>query len=175
MTERQQDPAEAAARAPLRSDEHRETSSDELITPADDAGAREVYQTRVAGPAGEQVIRSEHVSVPSEAARQRARAARVTQAVYFIFGVIGVLLLLRFALLLLGAQEASAFVGLVYSASRPFVLPFQGIFNDPSMAGSVLEWASLVGIAVYALVAYGLARLAALIYAPPQMPVGRPR
>jgi hypothetical protein len=30
----------------------------------------------------------------------------------------------------------------------------------------VLEWASLVGIIVYALVAYGLARLVELIYAP---------
>jgi hypothetical protein len=50
--------------------------------------------------------------------------------------------------------------------SRPFVLPFLGIFGEPSLGASVLEWASLVGIVVYALVAYGLARLIELIYFP---------
>jgi len=72
----------------------------------------------------------------------------------------------RFALLLLGANEASGFVRLIYGLSRPFVLPFQGIFGEPVLGASVLEWASLVGIIVYALVAYGLARLIELIYAP---------
>jgi YGGT family len=72
----------------------------------------------------------------------------------------------RFALLLLGANEASGFVRFIYGLSRPFVLPFQGIFGEPTLGASVIEWASLVGIIVYALVAYGLARLIELIYTP---------
>jgi hypothetical protein len=80
--------------------------------------------------------------------------------------VIEALLAVRFVLLALGANEASGFVRLIYGLSRPFVLPFQGIFGEPTLGASVLEWASLVGIIVYALVAYGLARLAELIYAP---------
>ena len=85
------------------------------------------------------------------------------------------LLALRFVLLLLGASQASSFVGLVYSLSHPFALPFQGIFGEPAFDGSVIEWASLVGIIIYSLVAYGLARLVALIYAPASPTIPRER
>ena len=95
-----------------------------------------------------------------------ADVARAKQIIYFIFGAIEVLLALRFILLVLGANEASGFVRLIYGLSRPFVLPFLGIFGEPTLGASVLEWASLVGIIVYALAAYGLARLVELIYAP---------
>lgn len=128
--------------------------------------AYDIYQERVSGPAGEQVVRSQHVSVPSPAARRSAGVARTKQIIYFIFGAIEALLAIRFVLLALGANEASGFVRLIYGLSRPFVLPFLGIFGEPSLGASVLEWASLVGIIVYALVAYGLARLIELIYAP---------
>jgi uncharacterized protein YggT (Ycf19 family) len=104
--------------------------------------------------------------MPSEAVRRRAGVARVTQVIYFIFGVINVLLLLRFVLLLLGANELSPFVTLIYGLRRPLVRPFQGIFAEPALGDSVLEWAALVGIGVYLLVAYGLVRVVALIYAP---------
>jgi len=140
------------------------------VEPADvspEDATRDIYSQRVTESAGEQVVRSEHVSVPSAAARRVANVVRAKQIMYFIFGAIEALLAVRFALLLLGANEASGFVRLIYGLSRPFVLPFQGIFGEPALGASVLEWSSLVGIIVYALVAYGLARLVELIYAPP--------
>jgi len=106
--------------------------------------------------------------VLSDAARQRAKVARIKQVIYFICGVINVLLVLRFVLLLLGANEVSSFVTLIYGLSRPFVLPFRGIFAAPDLGASVIEWAALVGIVVYSLLAYGLVRGIALIYAPVQ-------
>jgi len=133
---------------------------------APDDAARDIYRERVSGPDGEQVVHSEHVSVPSDATRRAAGVARAKQVLYFIFGAIEALLAIRFILLLLGANETSAFVRLVYGLSHPFVLPFQGIFGEPALGASVLEWSSLVGIAVYALIAYGLSRLIELIYAP---------
>jgi len=148
-----------------RKDVYIERQVDTVNRPPDDA-ARDIYTQRVAGPAGEQVVHSERVSLPSPAARRSANVSRAKQILYFIFGVIEALLAVRFALLVLGANEASGFVRLIYGLSRPFVLPFQGIFGEPTLGASVLEWASLVGIIVYALVAYGLARLAELIYAP---------
>lgn len=144
---------------------YQETVTDSAGAPLDDA-SREIYQERVAGPYGDQVVQSEHVRVPSDATRRAATAERVKQVIYFVFGAINVLLLLRFVLLLLGANEVSPFVGLIYGLSRPFALPFQGIFAEPAIGGSVIEWASLVGIIVYSLLAYGLARLVDLIYAP---------
>jgi hypothetical protein len=151
---------------PSRRDEYRETVTDATSAPPADATARDIYQERVSGPAGDQVVRSEHISVPSAAARRRAGVARARQVIYFIFGLINVLLVMRFALLLLGANEVSPFVRLIYNLSRAFVLPFRGIFAEPDLGASVIEWAVLVGIVVYSLVAYGLARVVELIYAP---------
>jgi len=127
---------------------------------------RDIYQERVAGPAGEEVVRSEHISVPSEAVQREAGVVRAKQVIYFIFGAIEALLALRFVLLLLGANETSSFVSLIYGLSRPFALPFQGIFGEPSFGASVIAWSALVGIIVYALLAYGIARLIELVYAP---------
>lgn len=164
MTEREyyRDPNQPDA---IRKEVDIERQVDAVDVPPEDA-TRDIYHERVSGSAGEQVVHSEHVSLPSNAARRAADVARAKQIIYFIFGVIEALLALRFTLLLLGANEASGFVRLIYGLSRPFVLPFQGIFGEPALGASVLEWASLVGIIVYALAAYGLARVVELIYAP---------
>lgn len=164
MTEREYD-RDSNQPDTTRSDVYIERQVDTVDVPTEDA-ARDIYRQRVSESAGEQVIDSEHVRVPSNATRRAADVSRAKQIIYFIFGVIEALLAVRFTLLLLGANEASGFVRLIYGLSRPFVLPFQGIFGEPALGASVLEWASLVGIIVYALVAYGLARLVELIYAP---------
>jgi hypothetical protein len=158
---------------PERRDVYQETVVDSPGVPVD--GSREVYEQRASGPGGEQVVRSEHVSVPSAAAQRTAGVDRAKQVIYFIFGVVEALLAIRFVLLLLGASEASGFVRLIYGLSQPFVLPFQGIFGAPSFEGSVIEWSSLVGIVVYLLVAYGLARVIELVYAPARVPGVRGR
>jgi hypothetical protein len=165
MTEREyyRDPDQPEA---TRKEVYVERQVGEANVSPDDA-ARDVYRQRVSGPAGEQVVHSEHVSMPSNAARRAADVSRAKQIIYYIFGAIEALLAMRFILLALGANEASGFVRLIYGLSRLFVLPFQGIFGEPTLGASVLEWSSLVGIVVYALIAYGLARLIELIYAPP--------
>jgi YGGT family len=173
MTERESSRDTDPAPAPSRRDVYRETVVDATGAPLADAAARDVYQERVSGPAGDQVVRSEHVSVPSAAARRGADVTRAKQIIYFIFGVINVLLVMRFVLLLLGANEVSPFVNLIYGLSRAFVLPFRGIFAEPDLGASVIEWAALVGIVVYSLLAYGLARVVELIYAPAHPTVTR--
>jgi hypothetical protein len=158
-------PRDATQPEATHKDVYIERQVDTTNVPPDDA-ARDIYTQRVAGPAGEQVVHAEHVSLPSNAARRTASLLWAKQIIYFIFGAIEALLAVRFILLALGANETSGFVRFIYGLSRPFVLPFQGIFGEPTLGASVVEWASLVGIIVYALVAYGLARLAELIYAP---------
>ena len=150
-----------------RHEVYRKTTVDDTSTGATGA-SREVYEERVAGPGNDRVVRSEHVQVPSEATRRVATIARTKQIVYFVFGIINVLLLLRFVFLALGASEASPFVNFIYGLSRPFVLPFQGMFGEPTFGGSVLEWAALVGIAIYMLIAYGISRVLELVYTPPR-------
>jgi hypothetical protein len=149
---------------PARRDIYRERVVEQADAPSD--ASRDIYQQRTYGPDGEQVVRSEHVSVPSDATQREAGVERARQVIYFIFGFVEALLAMRFVLLLLGANPDSPFVSLIYGLSNPFVLPFVGIFGEPRFAGSVIEWSSLVGIVVYLLVAYGLARIVELVAAP---------
>src|SRR5262245_9312185 len=86
-----------------------ERQVDTVDVPPNEAD-RDIYSQRVSGPAGERVVHSEHVSLPSKAARRAADVLRAKQIIYFIFGAIEALLAVRFILLALGANEASGFV-----------------------------------------------------------------
>jgi hypothetical protein len=83
--------------------------------------------------------------------------------IYFIFGVLEVLLAFRFVLKLLGANPSSGFVDFVYNLSAVFVAPFAGIFNTSLANGdvttSVFEPATLVAFIVYAILAWGIVAL----------------
>lgn len=84
----------------------------------------------------------------------------VQRAVYFIVGFIITLLALRIILLLLAANQGNAFVDFVYALSGVFAAPFYGIFNyEPAYGSFVFEISSVVAIAVYALLGWGIARL----------------
>jgi hypothetical protein len=86
-------------------------------------------------------------------------AYRTTQLIYWIFGLIEGLIVIRFALKALGANPSAGFAQFIYGVSAPFVAPFMGLFGNPQTNGSVLELNSLIGLIVYALVAWLLAKL----------------
>lgn len=83
--------------------------------------------------------------------------------IYFIFGALDILLIFRLILRLTGANGYSAFVGLIYSLTGVFIMPFQGIFQQATAQGAVttavLEPATLVAIVVYAILAVGIVKL----------------
>lgn len=83
----------------------------------------------------------------------------VSRVIMFVFGVIEVLIAIRFVLLLTGANAEAGFVKLIYGLSGVFMAPFIAIFNTQQAGGVVFEWSALVAIAVYALVAWGLVAL----------------
>lgn len=85
------------------------------------------------------------------------------KVVWYIAGIIIALLALRIVFLLLAANQGSPFVDLIYGLSGIFAAPFFGIFGyTPAYGQSVLEVSSLVAIAIYALIAWGIAKLATL-------------
>lgn len=173
MTERETERASGSAATPVQRDVYRETTVEMADTPAADGAARDVYEKRVSEPGGEHIVHTEHVRVPSAATRRGVGVTRAKQAISFIFGVINVLLAIRFVLLLLGANEVSGFVALIYRLSDVFVLPFRGIFGEPVLGASVFEWAALIAIIVYVLLAYGIVRIIELVYAPVRPTVTR--
>jgi YggT family protein len=78
----------------------------------------------------------------------------VSRIVMFVFGVIELLILVRFALLLFGANTQSMFVQWVHQISGIFMAPFNAIFGTQTVNGATFEWSALVAIAVYALIAW---------------------
>lgn len=87
----------------------------------------------------------------------------IEYVIYFLFGILGVLLAFRMILKLTGASTASGFVSAIYGVTRIFILPFEGIFRRgiAQAAGttSVFEPATLVAIIVYALLGWGIVKL----------------
>lgn len=83
--------------------------------------------------------------------------------VYFMFGILEMLLAFRLVLKLMGASTTSAFTGLIYGLTGIFILPFEGIFRKGFTQGiettSVIEPATLVAIIVYAFLAWGIVML----------------
>jgi uncharacterized membrane protein len=92
-------------------------------------------------------------------ANRRMVAYRLTQFIYWIFGLIEGLIIIRFVLKALGANPSAGFAQFIYGVSAPFVQPFIGLFGNPQTEGSILELNSLVAVIVYALVAWLLAKL----------------
>ena len=84
---------------------------------------------------------------------------RVSQTLYLLVGIVEALIIIRVALKLLAANPAVGFVRFVYGISAPLVAPFQGIFPTPVSSANVLELSSLVAIAVYGLIAWGVVSL----------------
>jgi uncharacterized protein YggT (Ycf19 family) len=82
--------------------------------------------------------------------------------VWFIVGVINILLAIRFVLLLLGANHDAGFVDFIYSVTNFFVAPFTGIFGTPTYGVSVFDISSLLAIVIYSLIAYGITKLITL-------------
>lgn len=85
------------------------------------------------------------------------------KVIMYVFGILEVLLGFRFVFKLLGANPGSAFVSIIYSMSDMFLAPFVGIFRTGVAQGiettAYFEAATLIAMAVYALLAYGIVRI----------------
>jgi hypothetical protein len=83
--------------------------------------------------------------------------------IYFILGLLEVLLAFRLVLKLMGANTASVFVRLIYGFTSIFILPFEGIFRRGFTQGieatAVFEPATLVALLVYAVLGWGIVQL----------------
>lgn len=99
----------------------------------------------------------------TEEGRYNFRAAAV---VGFIVGIVEIFIAARFLGKLLGASTSSSFVHFIYQVSAVLVAPFTGIFGDTGTNTNTFETASLVAIAVYAVIGWGLVVLIRIMTAP---------
>lgn len=83
----------------------------------------------------------------------------MSRVVAYVFGVIEILIAIRFVLKLLGANAEAGFVQMIYAVSGFFMAPFNAVFGVQRMSGSTFELSALVAIAVYALLGFGAVKL----------------
>lgn len=101
-------------------------------------------------------VNTDDTAAGNDRAPGNAVAARV---VWLIAGVIMGLLTIRFLLSLLGANRNNGFADFIYTISYPFAAPFFGLFGyDVTYGRARFEGETLVAIAVYALVAWLIAK-----------------
>lgn len=83
--------------------------------------------------------------------------------VYYFFGAVETLLVFRFILKLAGASLNSWFVSIIYTLSKLFTMPFDGMFRRITAEGfettSVFEPSTIVAIIVYGIIAIGIVKL----------------
>lgn len=100
---------------------------------------------------------------PQKTYQTKKAIFRSYQIIWYILGVIEVLLAFRVVLKFIGANAYSGFTSLIYSVSSPFALPFSGILGTTVSSNLVFEWSTLIAMVVYAVVAYAVVALFQLI------------
>jgi hypothetical protein len=91
----------------------------------------------------------------------------VAQVIYFVTGLFEISLLFRLILKIAGANSGNAFVSGIYGFTQILVLPFRGIFPSAVSTGtevrSIFEPAVLVAMIMYAVLAWGIVKLIAIL------------
>ena len=98
-------------------------------------------------------------SVDSSTSRSTKPLYRGTQIVWYLLGIVEILLAFRFVLKLLGANAASGFTSFIYSVTYIFAAPFLTVFKKTQVLGSVFEWTTLLAMFVYWVIALGIVKL----------------
>lgn len=84
---------------------------------------------------------------------------RGTQIVWYLLGLLEVLLAFRFVLKLMGANPAAGFTSFIYAITWPFTAPFLAVFKSTTVQGSIFEWTTLLAMLVYWMAALAIIRL----------------
>ena len=122
-----------------------------------------IVKTTVDNP--EQNVIKEIGSTITEKTGNVNRKAR--KLIYYLLGIVEALLICRFVLRLLGANPVNTFVTIIYAITDVFLWPFSGIFRSAVTTGietkSFLEPATIIAMIVYALIAWGIAKLVEIL------------
>jgi len=84
---------------------------------------------------------------------------RGTQVVWYLLGILEVLLAFRFVLKLLAANPGAGFSSFIYKITYVFASPFLSVFKVSRVEGSIFEWTTLLAMLVYWLIAFGIIKL----------------
>lgn len=101
---------------------------------------------------------------PQQVYEKKKTIFRFNQVVWYIAGLLEVVLAFRFILKLLGANPFSGFTNFIYSLTDIFVAPFNGILGVVVSGNATVEWSTIIAAIVYLCVAWGIVYLLDLMY-----------
>lgn len=84
---------------------------------------------------------------------------RGTQIVWYLLGLLEILLALRFILKLLGANAEAGFSNFIYGVTYVFTAPFLSVFRMTKVSSSIFEWTTLLAMIIYWLIAFAVIKL----------------
>ncbi len=100
------------------------------------------------------------------AARQNTTFDWIINSIFWLAGILELLLLMRFLLRLFGANPENAFAQLINNLSAPFIAPFSTLFISPTSEGAanIFDVNIVIAIVAYALLSYLVVSLLRLIF-----------
>jgi hypothetical protein len=101
---------------------------------------------------------------PQKVYNKKKAIFRFNQVIWYVLGLIEVLLVFRFVLKALGANPYVGFTSLIYALTAPLAFPFNGILRISTTGSSMIEWSTLIAAIVYLCVAWGFVYLMDMIY-----------
>jgi uncharacterized protein YggT (Ycf19 family) len=113
--------------------------------------------TAVNGQVRRSVVERARTFIRSEEQLDRLWLRGARRTVYFIVHVIVIFILIRFFLLLTGANPENAFASFIYGLTAIFMAPFTGLFGPnttPTYGINVFEPSAFVAIGIYYLFAW---------------------
>jgi len=84
---------------------------------------------------------------------------RGIQIIWYLLGLLEVLLIFRFILKLMSANPTAGFSSFIYNVSYPLATPFLNVFRITRIEGSIFEWTTLLAMVVYYIIAWGIVEL----------------
>jgi YggT family protein len=93
------------------------------------------------------------------AANQNSAVARFVRIIYFLFGILEMLLAVRIVLHLLAANAGNAFADLIYGLTNPFTALFSTLVANPTIGAGVLEITTIIAMVAYAILAWIIGRV----------------
>jgi hypothetical protein len=106
-----------------------------------------------------------------QGSEQRVATFRATQIIWLLLGILEALLALRFVFKLIAVNAANSFAVFLYNMTNLFVAPFASLVPAPQGYGMVLEISTLIAMAVYLLIAWGLEKIVDVAFYRPRGPV----
>jgi YggT family protein len=97
------------------------------------------------------------------AAERRQSTALILQIIWGVFGLLEIMLALRFLLKLIGANPDSGFAAFMYGITGPFVAPFNLLIGTPAAGAMSLEITTLIAMGIYALIFWGISYIVQIV------------